>query len=227
MPKFLKSGIPAIMINDSTDLSGVTNSIFRVESRLRDLENRLGAANNMNRVTMIVPSGVPGFNAVFDVMGEQHGNIEADLSSISPFTAFLDADEKMIILNGILVKTVVPYASMTIQGFNSALQKTEGSKVWLEVSIDNAFNPTAASIKSGSTWPPYAEYIGASPYTQTKATCRIGMVVSGELPQGTPGFGFTLNDKPFHFLQQVSTNLCMMACAIDGKATMLPLPFAG
>jgi hypothetical protein len=215
------------MLNDSTDLSGVMNSIFRAESRIRDLENRTSDSRNMGKVQVIVPSGVAGFNAVFEVMGEQHGNIESDISSISPFTAFLNADGNMIILNGILVKTVVPYATMTIEGLNSSLPKTAGTKVWLEVEIDNALKATKASIKSGSSWPPYAEYIGASPYTQTKATCRIGMVVSGELPQGTPGFSYSLNDVALHFLQQVSTNLCIMACAIDGKATMLPLPFAG
>lgn len=208
------------MFNETVDLSGIRSQISRLENQIRGLY----------RVHVVVPSGQQGLNATFNVLGEWNGNIEADSSSISPFTAFLKTDgnnETMVIVNGILVKTVVPYATMTIQGMNTSLGKTAGTKVWIEVQIDNALKATSASIKSGSSWPEYATYIGASPYTQTQATCRIGMVVDGELPQGTPGFGYTLNDKPVHFLQQVSTNLCMMACAIDGKATMLPLPFAG
>lgn len=146
--------------------------------------------------------------------------------SAVPFGALLVGGD-LVVLNGILVQTVVPYLTMDIAGLGDALDNTAGSKVWLEVEIDSQMKPTEAKITSGTEWPSYAEYSESPGYVQTKATCRIGMVVAGELPAGTPGFGFTSRSKPVHFLQQISTNLCMTACAISGKAALLPLPFAG
>jgi hypothetical protein len=52
-------------------------------------------------------------------------------------------------------------------------------------------------------------------------------VVSGELPDGQAGFGFTILSEDYHFRQHLNTNLFLAACAVDGKAAKVFLPFPG
>lgn len=146
--------------------------------------------------------------------------------SLSPFTVFPEKGGHQIV-NGIVVGTVIPYLTLDVGKLGTDLGLGAGKKVWLEVVINSDFSNGACTIETGSSWPAYATYSSSSPYVQTKATCRIGMVANGKLPKGTPGFTFSKNGNTYHFLQQLVTNLSMTACAIDGKATMLPLPFAG
>jgi hypothetical protein len=197
-----------------------------IDKLRREMDTLNTLLSGKTRQRIITPSGLEGFNLVYEAIASPEGALLVDGSSLSPFCVVAVGDGFQIV-NGILVNTIIPYLTMKIKGLGKDLKLGNGTKVWLEVKIDGTLKSTEAEVKSGRDWPAYATYNEASPYVQTKATCRIGHAVSGELPAGTPGFNFTQGNRSNHFLQQLTTNLCMTACAVDGKATMLPLPFAG
>lgn len=176
-----------------------------------------------------------GASASGDIIGgfdgpetvEDFKNNEA--GSLAPFVAKITTAPVMRIRNGILVKTLLPtYATQSITGLDTDQTLAATTKVWIEVTIDTSMATTAAAITIGTDWPDVATFTGTAPdQVQTKATARIGMVASGALPKGTPGFTFKIDGTDYHFLQQLNTNLCMTAVALDGKAVMLPLPWPG
>jgi hypothetical protein len=147
-------------------------------------------------------------------------SLQFDDSFRSPFALSPDGDN-FEIASGIVVTSVIPYTGIDMAG--QSLSLGASTKVWLKMKIKSDFTTEGCTLETGGVWPAYATYSGGSPPVQTEATCRVGHVVSDDLPRGAPGFPL----KKGHFIQLLTSNVAMTACAIDGKATMLPLPFAG
>lgn len=150
---------------------------------------------------------------------------------VSPFHAYLYARGVCRISSGRLIASPADGSLITISGLDANIALTTTLKVALSVSMDVDFEITGASLAGAASWPEdAATFDGTFPDEyQSSATIRVGEVSAGKLPEGTPGFEFSLDGVAglWHFEQLLHTHLFMALIAYDGKAALFPLPWSG
>ena len=115
---------------------------------------------------------------------------------------------KIKISNARLHNTVLASGLTAVLNADKDITITNGAKLWLVVTVDSLLALTEATI---TTTAPTStiNFDTSTPPLQTTAGVIIGELVDGD------------------WKQYLTTNLCMFAVVVDGKAASYPMAFAG
>lgn len=148
-----------------------------------------------------------------------------------PFHAYLTGSASVMIATGAVITNVATGTDAYPNGVGDPppwgpYDIPEGNVVYLEFTIKSDLtidgDPTIISDALG--WPVGITFSGD---VQTKARVVIGMAIAGTLPEGVDGFQVIEGAGAYYFQQFLQTNLFMALMAVDGKACVFPLAFAG
>jgi len=125
----------------------------------------------------------------------------------------------------------------TVSGLDTPIAIVPDLVVWLEVAVTDLV-ATELAVGHGVAYPdPYITFTGTGMDVQVNVKVLVGAVFSGALPARAKGFNCSAisvdeeteeeTSTPSHFLQLLHTNLFMALMAVDGKAAVFPLAFAG
>ena len=144
----------------------------------------------------------------------------------------------MTIAPGSIVKELLSGDEITtVSGLDTFIALVPDLVVWLEVTV-SGLEATEFTVGHGLTYPePYITFTGAGSDVQVSARVLVGAVFAGSLPAHAKGFNcsaIAVDEEteeetavPSHFLQLLHTNLYMALMAVDGKAAIFPLAYAG
>ncbi len=136
-------------MNFNEDVSGIRSEVANLERKFRDLELLMMKLKMFNETVIRLPSGKPGFDAVYHIWGQQHGNVPAKGGHVGAFIVSRSdkEDEDGLNIGGGTVFDA-KNSSCDVEGLQNQ-HPGDGDYITLEITLDDDKYVTSASLAVG------------------------------------------------------------------------------